>query len=839
MEEQKINAGAERLQHITYWNKQSALLEEDYHYVFKQPWRAYPEVRVSPGREMILSAGNQQLVREMGGGSTSGSFVILLTGICLLLYKYGRQDLIEINTPLFNLEGMPDNPVGKEVPLVMGMNDSMTVRELMYAVQQMVTDSYNCQDADIYTHLQKFRTNVFVYAPDIHCQHEYAGTGLLIRLLLSGPLKIQFSAMEGFSPEFAGILEAAFELILSGFNKPDTTIGDIGYKEELITADIPPVMEENTLHGLFQAQVESTPENIAIRTDRTQLTYAQLNTQANKAAWYLKEKCGIGKGDVVGVMMDRSEWMVIAMLGIMKVGAVYLPINTDTPEERIRFILKDANVKTWLIKLETFSRLGDVGGLPVIPLNSLLPSGALDHYQQVLCEVAGTDVAYVIYTSGSTGTPKGVVVSHQALAYSMTAHIKVFGITGQEKIPLFFPVSFDASLKQVFLCLFTGSTLIIPDKEVLDDPGSFLQFLQRQQATIANISPAYLRVLDKRELCSMVRMVITGGESPDVKDASLLASSISYFNSYGPTEASVCCINYKVSSATAYGKSIPLGMPVAGTRIWILDKQRRPLPEGVAGEIAIGGNGLANGYLNQPVLTQEKFVPRPDGRDGSAYLTGDIGVRLPDGNIEYLGRSDNQVKIRGYRIELDEISKQLLSHSPVSQAVVIKRTDVMDEPCLVAYIVSAEITNADTILAYLKERIPGYMLPYFIIQVPAMPLTPNGKIDEKALPHPHTITGEHGKQTPPRNSLDIEVTGIWSEVLGKMNIDINDNFFDLGGTSLQVIKVFERLNTLFPAVFKISEIFDNPTVLAQSDLISERVNDGAKKEEGYNITSFN
>jgi len=293
-----------------------------------------------------------------------------------------------------------------------------------------------------------------------------------------------------------------------------------------------------------------------------------------------------------------------------------------------------------------------------------------------------------------------------------------------------------------------------------------------------------------------------------------------------------------VNASASYGKAIPIGVPVTGTEILILDKYHRPLPIGIAGEIAIAGPGLARGYLNNPSLTGEKFALHPCRANERVYLSGDRGVWLPDGNLEYLGRGDNQVKIRGYRIELDEITKNLLSHPLISQAIVIKRSDVTEEDCLVAYIVAAAGINTERLLAYLKERLPAFMLPYFILPLSALPLTNNGKIDEKALPHPQKMAGDAGMATAPRNALDAEIAAIWTTVLGKSGFSIDDNFFDLGGTSLQVIKVFEKLNERFPECFKISEIFDNPTIAAQSELIAGRTGESIQQEQEYNITSF-
>lgn len=824
--------------HLAYWKKKAALLEDNYQYIFKQTWSSYAYDKKPAKIRMTLPDGVVQKLRDLSGEDESGLFVLLLSGLYLLLNKYGKQDTIGILTPHFDAGVDADAFENNEVPLIAMVNEQLSVKELIYAVRETVSESYNFQEFPVAGISDKFRSDVFVYSPDIHRKGEYPTKGLIVAITMKPSVQLEWTGYGPFSAAFLQVLIDSFNTILPGLCRPDTLIRDLKWAGEGPTAGKEAPDEMHTIYGLFERQSLLSPDKIAIVQGSKKMTYSELHREVNKLSFYLKNEAGIGKGDVVGVMMERSSWLVIALLAIMKAGGIYLPVNPDDPGERTSYILEDAGARTLIISLAGFSKAGKFKNISLIPADSLLSTSMLDGYEDFPCAVTGEDCAYIIYTSGSTGKPKGVIVGHHAFAYVMLEHIRIYGIGDADRIPFFFSPSFDASLKHIFISLFSGSTLLIPEKEELKDPSLFINFLKEKKATIANISPAYLKTMDKQALGLIVRIIITGGESADVSDALLLAGSVDYYNAYGPTEAAVCCANHKVDPAIPYGSTIPIGIPIDGTDIVILDKFHNLLPAGAVGEIGISGPGLAKSYVNNPELTKAKFIPHPLAAGRRVYLTGDLGLLLPDGNIEYVGRKDNQVKILGYRIELDEIKHHLSMHPFVEQAVVIKREDVGGDACIVAYIVAGRKMDTGELRAYLKERVPSYMLPYFIVQIDAFPLTINGKIDERALPKPdHAAAGPAATKSM-RNAMDETIARIWSEVLAKTCTDVSENFFDMGGTSLKVIKVFDQLNELFPNCVKISEIFDNPTISLQSDLISAKQHIVSNPKADYSITTF-
>ena len=599
---------------------------------------------------------------------------------------------------------------------------------------------------------------------------------------------------------------------------------------------------------LITAQIDQlarqTPDQIAVACQNSLLSYWELNQASDALARYLSS-LGVGAEAPVAVLLNRSPSWVMAMIGILKAGGVYLPIDPQYPESRIQFMLRDSECR-FLLTENTFWELSTAfDHLQRINLNEIfkLDDGITDDKGQrtedrrqmffpssVICnlssdlwplpDVTPSQIAYMIYTSGSTGTPKGVMVPHRGPVNMAMDQIHRFGILGTDRLLQFASPGFDASLYEMYLAFFSGATLVIAPPTEIQDPDRFLRYLDVQHVTLATLPPVYLGTL-KRALPDCMRTVITAGEAAVASDAMYYGSRIQYINAYGPTETSVCAACHRVTANDSYPQGIPIGKPLCGISIFILDARLEPVPIGIPGEICISGIGLARGYHNRPELTEQVFAPHPflktdQEPETRLYRSGDIGKWLPDGNILFLGRRDEQVKIRGHRIELLEIALTLRGQPGIRDAVVfvhpvlnpaglellayyipqsaVKSATMEVEAGPLACSDSVASTLSESVLKQaLSRQLPAYMVPSHIISVESFPLTANGKIDRQALPDPWQEIGSNAVQVPPEGTTGILIH-IWRQVLGRDHIELNDNFFALGGDSIKAIQVSARLH---------------------------------------------
>lgn len=550
------------------------------------------------------------------------------------------------------------------------------------------------------------------------------------------------------------------------------------------------------LHHLFEAQVEKTPDSVAITFNQQSLSYEELNNRANQMAQHL-QSLGVNTGDYVGICMARSADMVVSLLGILKVGATYLPLDPAFPVDRLLYMVADSQAAVLLT---------ETGLLPAFVENLPSPGPQVVYFDQVevmkgatiaenvVTNVTSNDLAYVIYTSGSTGQPKGVQLPHRAVVNFLLAMQAKPGLTADDKLVAVTTLSFDISVLEIFLPLITGAQIILADFQTAHDGARLAQLLVDSKATVMQATPATWRMLLAVNWPGNPQLkVLCGGEPlpPDLAE-SLLACVGSLWNMYGPTETTVWSTIYQVTNSQA---RILIGRPIDNTEIYILDKHLQPVPIGVSGHLYIGGDGLARGYLNRPELTGEKFIPHPfNPTPGQRiYHTGDLARYLPDGNLECLGRSDSQIKLRGYRIELGEIEARLTQHSGIKEAAVIVREDMPGGKALVAYL--TETTNnavtTAALRAFLQETLPDYMVPAYFVRLATMPLTPNRKIDRNVLPEPtaEQLISEDS-YVAPRTSLEAQLAAIWETTLQRHPIGIHDNFFELGGHSLMAAQLF-------------------------------------------------
>ncbi|MCK4258234.1 MAG: amino acid adenylation domain-containing protein, partial [Halanaerobiales bacterium] len=601
--------------------------------------------------------------------------------------------------------------------------------------------------------------------------------------------------------------------------------------------------KEKTLHQLFEEQVEKSPHKIAVRFKDEQITYEELNIQAEFLARVLIER-GVRVDQVVGLVVERSLEMIVAMLGVLKAGVAYLPINPVYPEERIKYMLKDSGANITLTQRKIFDKIRFEGEL--IALEDLNISTAIDLPENRLITpiretgLSSSNLAYVIYTSGSTGQPKGVMVEHRTVINLLYAMNEEFASTiGPEDNCLSLAnISFDVSVNEIYLPLIVGARLVIFDNQKMLDVVKLANLICKESISFAYIPPTILKELAtllkaRGENVTLNKLLV--GVEP-IKDFVLedyleINKAIKIVNGYGPTETTIWASAHIYKSHQSEGRNVPIGKPLTNTQIYILDNNYHPVPIGVAGEVYIAGNGVTRGYLNKQKLTEEKFLKNPFNPDQRIYRTGDLARWLDCGEIQFVGRIDHQVKIRGYRIEPGEIEAQLLQHSNIKETVVIDREDLTVGKYLCAYIVLEKEMVLDDIKEYLAKKMPEYMIPTYFVELKELPLTVNGKINRKSLPSPDLSNISKSEYIPPTDELERRLVSVWSDLLGVEKIGIMDNFFNLGGQSLLAIlligRIFKELNVEVP----LTEIFTNPNIKG----LASYIRNSHQKEKAMSI----
>nr|UXE44293.1 linear gramicidin synthase subunit D [uncultured bacterium] len=582
------------------------------------------------------------------------------------------------------------------------------------------------------------------------------------------------------------------------------------------------------LHELFERQVERTPEAVALEFEEQSLTYRQLNARANQLAHYLRRQ-GVGPETLVGLCIERSIELVAALLGILKAGGAYLPLDPAYPPERLAFMLSDSGTRLLLTQSALEAALPRHAA-QVLCLDPQQPSVAAESEANPKSPVAPQNLAYVIYTSGSTGRPKGTQLPHRGLCNVVAAQQRALGIERGSRVLQFASLSFDASVFEVVMALGSGSTLCLGTSAQLLPGPELVRFLKEKAVTTVTLPPSALTATAVEALPALKTITVAGEACP----AELVArwgKGRRFFNLYGPTETTI----WASSSECRVGGGKPLiGRPIANTQLYLLDRNYEPVPVGVVGELYIGGVGVARGYLKQPALTAEKFVPDPFGEEegGRLYRSGDLARYQADGQIEFLGRVDQQVKVRGFRIELGEVESALRELAGVQEAVVVAREEPLGEKRLVAYLVPSNgAMNTSELRAHLKETLPEYMVPSAFVMLQALPLSPNGKVDRKALPAPEGMRAELGSvYEAPRNETEEALAAIWSQLLRIERVGIHDNFFDLGGHSLLVTQLISRVRDRFGVEIPVHGVFDARTLESMAAYLS-RAQQGVPEED--------
>jgi amino acid adenylation domain-containing protein/non-ribosomal peptide synthase protein (TIGR01720 family) len=566
-----------------------------------------------------------------------------------------------------------------------------------------------------------------------------------------------------------------------------------------------------TIVDLFAEQVIKTPQHIAVVADNSSLTYQELDERSNQLANYLLENYKVKPEDVIGIMLDRSDRLIIAMLAIWKAGAAYVPVDMEFPASRREYIFKDTGIKLLLTQSDCIFDLDYFSG-QLFAMD--IQMDAIETLKQPLERIAESQhLAYIIYTSGSTGQSKGVMIEHGAIVNTVQAQQTMFQINEEDKGLQFASISFDASVWEIAAILVSGATLYIINEGSKKDPALLENFIADQQISFATLPPTYMRLLQTEKIKS-VKQLVTAGEAAAVPEAVAFSKYGTFCNAYGPTESSICATLFKMEPGTAHDlPTMPIGKPISNTQIYILDRNEKLLPLGATGEIYIGGAGLARGYLNQSLLTAEKFIMNPFKPGERLYKTGDHGKWLPNGNLEFIGRKDEQVKLSGYRIELGEIENALKKHLQIAAAIVVVKVNPNKEKELVAYVLCKEPLAATDLQAYLSESLPVYMIPEQFVYLKEVPLTSNGKVDKKRLPEPEKFrTASKIDHVAPRNETEEKLTVICKEILGLEHIGVNDNFFDKGGHSLKAMRFITQIRKDFQVNLNMEELFEHPTI---------------------------
>jgi tyrocidine synthetase-3 len=568
---------------------------------------------------------------------------------------------------------------------------------------------------------------------------------------------------------------------------------------------------DKNIHTLFEKQAEKFPNRIAVVHENNTLTYETLNTKANQLAHYLRKEHDIKPNDFIGLSVNRSESMIIAIIAIFKAGGVYVPIDANYPSERKDFILKDVKPKVLITERDlswSSDAIQEAQLLYVAEETAVLEKFPIHNPEN---QNTAKDLAYIIYTSGSTGLPKGVMIEHGSYINIALDHIHQFTINEKDHVMQFFSLSFDVSMCEIFMALFSGASLHIAGKELVGDLDNFENYIQHNDISVIALPPAFLSSIRKEKLTSL-RVILTGGEPPKLEEAIEISKSSDYYNVYGPTECAICSTSYKITEADKNRDNLPIGKPIANMEVFILNKDMQQCPVGVNGEICIAGPGLARGYLNRADFTKEKFVTFEAAKNNRIYKTGDIGKLLPDGNIEFVGRNDEQVKIRGFRIELGEIENVLLKLNGVHEAAVVIMKDSANVGYLAAFITGDENTNVSEVRAELMSHLPEYMIPSTFTVLETMPLTTNGKIDRRQLQTLAKQTGKSEEYVAPGSVTEKILSEIWNELLGTTKISIHKNFFELGGHSLSASQMVSRIHERLHVKLNLKQIFSKQTI---------------------------
>lgn len=853
---------------LEYWRHE---LDDAPHLLALPTTRPRPPIQTYRGatKSFLLPSHLTGALKQLGREEEASLFMTLLAAWNVLLCRYSGQEDIIVGSPISGRDQIDtEGLIGfflKTLVLRTDLSDDPDFLQLLRRVREKVLGAFDHQlvpFGQLLAELQPERSLshaplfqvLFVLQEPLTTRRELPGltmyelelehtTAILdLSLYLRETAEGLWAGFEYSTDLFdaptidrmAGHFETLLESIVADPRQPISRLQLLteGERRQLLVdwndtaVDYP---QDGTIHGLFEAQAERTPDSLALVFGTDHLNYAGLNTRANQLAHYL-QRSGVGPGVLVGVCMERSAQMVVALIAVLKAGGAFIPLDPGDPRTRQAFIVDDARASVLLTLSELQPTLSDHGA-KVVCLDSDWSEISRETVGNPSSQVGGEDVAYVIYTSGSTGQPKGVLALHRGavnrFSWMWTRYPFEEGEVCCQKTAL----SFVDSVWEIFGPLLQGVPLVIIPDDVVKDPESLIEALGRHSVTRIGLVPSLLRVLLETDShlgrrLPKLRFWVSSGEALPVslvRQFRELMPQATLLNLYGSSEVSADVTHYDTSPVQADWPSVPIGRPIANTQIYILDRQRMPVPVGVHGEIYVGGSGLAKGYLHRPELDQAKFVANPfRDNEERLYRTGDLARYSPDGIIEYLGRVDHQIKIRGIRVELEEIETVLSEHAEVGEAVVSLRAEAPGDERLVAYLVpSGKVPpNRGELRDYLRAKLPAYMLPSQYVTLEAIPLTASGKADRRALPAPDWSRSQVEQAfVAPRTPAEEALASIWTRVLGIERIGVYDDFFDLGGHSLIATRVVAHVREDLQVKLSLRSLFESPTVAALARLV--------------------
>jgi amino acid adenylation domain-containing protein len=841
---------------LSYWTKQLAgnLEFEQFPIDHRRPARQ----TYLGGREVLdLPADLAESLKALGRREGGSLFMVLLAAFQVLLRRYtGHQDVLVgsviANRNRMELEGL----IGffaNTLLLRTNFSGNPTFRELLARVRATSLDAYDHQDLPfekLVEVLQPERTPshaplcqvMFTYENPQPAPVELPDMSLSMadeeNSMAKFDLTVSIEWREGLRVSLrynTDLFEAAtIRQVLSHYRRLlEAIVADPAHPVDtlpMLTEDEQRRLlhewnatrseyPELCVHQLFEIQAERTPEATALVSEEGRLSYRELNQRANRLAHHLRA-LGIGPERTVGICLERSPEAIVGLLGILKAGGTYVPLDPAYPRERLSFMVEDAGARVVLTITRWLDKLSR-DGMTAVCLDSLPESAAPEESKNIAAEIGPDNLAYVIYTSGSTGVPKGVEICHRGIVRLLIG-VDYVRLSNQEVFLQLAPLSFDASTFEIWGALLHGGTLVLFPGRVpaAQDLGDLLK--EQKVTTLWLTSSLFNAVIDETpEALSSVRQLLVGGEAlsaAHIRRALVALPETQLVNGYGPTESTTfaCCYSIPRHLEEA-ASSIPIGRPISNTQVYILDRQLQLVPNGVVGELHIGGDGLGRGYLNNPDLTSEKFIANPfaDRPGDRLYKTGDLGRYLPGGNIEFIGRIDDQIKIRGFRIEPGEIESALTQHPSVKAAAVIACQIQATEKLLAAYVVPKEgkALMVESLQTFLKQKLPQYMIPARFMFVASLPLTPNGKVDRAALPPLEAVELASSPEfVAPRDKVESKLLEIWQSVLGNQTISVADNFFDLGGHSLLAVRMMSRIEEACGVRLPLATLFAGATI---------------------------
>lgn len=855
---------------LSYWEQQLSGAPPDVQLPTDRPRPAIQTYR-GARRFFTIHKDLYQPLKALGQGERCTTFMVLLAAFQTLLHRYTGQDDIVVGSPI---AGRNQPEVEDLIGLFLNMlvlrsdlSGNPTFRELLAGVREVTLAAYEHQDVPFERLVEALRpprdpsrSPLFQVMLEVSPLQTLELEGLSVSHMEldngSAQFDLSLRLREGagglaghfeyntdlFSTATIDRLAGHFQVLLEGIARdPEQRIAELPLLSESernqLLVELNDTRSEYpshlALHQLFEAQADRTPETVAVDFDDQLLTYSEFNRRANQLAHHLR-KLGVGPETLVGVYMERSLEMVIALYGILKAGGAYVPLDPEYPAERVAFMLEDTQVPVVL----TQERLVD--SLPshrakVLCLDSQWETLAQENDGNPASVVRPGHLAYVIYTSGSTGRPKGVMNTHRGISNRLLWMQDRYQLTEGDRVLQKTPFSFDVSVWEFFWPLMVGARLVVARPGGHRDSGYLVSLITEQGVTTVHFVPSMLRLFleeSRLEGCNSLKRVICSGEALpfDLQERFFERVDAELHNLYGPTEAAVDVTHWQCHPEGDLRGTVPIGRPVANTQLYILDCHGQPVPIGVAGELHIGGIQVARGYLNRPELTAERFVPDPFSQDPEArlYKTGDLVRYQPDGNIEFLGRLDFQVKVRGFRIELGEIEAVLSQHPAVRDAVVVAREDVPGDKRLVAYVVpvATSAVQPGALREFLQSKLPDYMVPAAFVQLQALPLLPNGKVDRRGLPALEWERQAATVYVSPSDGLEKAIAGIWQELLQVDQIGVDDSFFELGGHSLLIVQAHRRLSGIADRDLSITDMFRYPTIRALAEYLGREPDDG-------------